>query len=189
MTLLSPSITRAAALTMTVDNFRLTESSMQARGFLRRDGLASVFPSATGLSQTVSWLESRRFAGLPNSDAAIEWSATFAPPQGVTITPGEPLPDGTYLLNGSFELWEGKRFAHFTVTTVEALEYSAECVAQVAAGMGGTPFMAGHRSPVRQERRHQRLRRGGLLVLQWRRDVRAWALSAKPATDAGRVRK
>lgn len=136
MTLLSPSITRAAALTMTVDNFRLTESSMQARGFLRRDGLASVFPSATGLSQTVSWLESRRFAGLPNSDAAIEWSATFAPPQGVTITPGEPLPDGTYLLNGSFELWEGKRFAHFTVTTVEALEYSAECAAQVAAGMG-----------------------------------------------------
>jgi len=71
------------------------------------------------------------------------WSATVAAAEGSTITPGQPLPDGVYTPNGSFEYRQGGRVAQFTITTVEPLQYSAECAAGIAAGTTWSPFTAG----------------------------------------------
>ena len=133
----------AMAFNMALDNFRFTFSAPEASGFVRRDGLTSVLATASGLSQTVSWLESAQISGFPALGADIDWSATFAAAPGATITPGEPLPDGTYQPNGSFEFRQGNRSAQFTVTTVEPLQYSAECAAGVAAGTVLSPFSSG----------------------------------------------
>lgn len=133
----------AAAFNMALDNFRFTFSGVEGSGFVRRDGMTSVAVTQTGLSQTVSWLESAELSGYPTLGADIDWSATFAAAQGSTITPGAPLPDGIYTPNGSFEYRQGGRSAHFTVTTVEALQYSAACAAEVAAGTAWSPFIAG----------------------------------------------
>jgi hypothetical protein len=133
----------AMAFNMALDNFRFTFSMPEASGFVRRDGLTSVLATASGLSQTVSWLESAQISGFPTLGADIDWSATFAAAQGATITPGEALPDGVYQPNGSFEFRQGNRSAQFTVTTVEALQYSAECAAAVVAGTALAPFTSG----------------------------------------------
>jgi hypothetical protein len=135
--------TAAMAFNMAVDNFRITFSGTDLSGFVRRDGLTSVVATQTGLSQTVSWLESAQITGFPSLGVDIDWSATFAAAQGGTITHGEPLPDGVYHPNGSFDFRQGDRSAHFTVTTVEPLQYSATCAAGVVAGTTLAPFMAG----------------------------------------------
>ena len=135
--------TAGLAFNMALDNFRFTFSGVEGSGFVRRDGMTSVAANASGLSQTVSWLESANLSGFPTLGADIDWSATFAAAQGSTITNGEPLPDGVYTPNGSFEYRQGGRSAHFTVTTVEALQYSAECAAAVAEGFAWSPFTAG----------------------------------------------
>ena len=55
---------------------------------------------------------------------------------------GEPLPDGVYTPNGSF-VPVGRPVGPLHVTTVEALQYSAECAAAVAEGTAWSPFTAG----------------------------------------------
>jgi hypothetical protein len=135
--------TAGMAFTMALDNFRFTFSDVDMNGFVRRDGLTSVIATQTGLSQTVSWLESAQISGFPTLGADIDWSATFAAAQGATITPGEPLPDGVYQPNGSFEFRLGDRSAQFTVTTVVPLQYSAACAAGVVAGTALSPFSSG----------------------------------------------
>ena len=135
--------TAAAAFNMALDNFRFSFSGAEGSGFVRRDGMTSVAASQTGLSQTVSWLESAQITGYPTLGADIDWSATFAAAQGSTITTGQPLPDGVYTPNGSFEFRQGGRVAQFTITTVEPLQYSAECAAGIAAGTTWSPFTAG----------------------------------------------
>ena len=135
--------TAGMAFTMALDNFRFTFSDVDMNGFVRRDGLTSVIATETGLSQTISWLESAEFAGFPALGADIDWSATFAAAQGAAITPGEPLPDGVYQPNGSFEFRQGNRSAHFTVTTIVPLQYSAACAAGVVAGTTLAPFSSG----------------------------------------------
>jgi hypothetical protein len=135
--------TAGMAFTMALDNFKIAFSGIEGSGSVRRDGLTSVIATQTGLSQTVSWLESAQISGYPTLGADIDWSATFAAAQGAIITPGEPLPDGVYQPNGSFEFRQGNRSAQFTVTTVEALQYSAECAAAVVAGTAMAPFTSG----------------------------------------------
>ena len=137
--------TASMAFNMALDDYRMTSSQPHyGTGYVRRDGRASVFTSATGLSQTMSWQDLFKVAGLPDRAWDFNLSATFAPSEGATITSGQPLPDGAYAPSGSFEYREGHRFAHFTVTTVEPLQYSAECAAQTVANGYGTPFMSGH---------------------------------------------
>jgi hypothetical protein len=135
--------TPAAAFNMALDNFRVTFSSTEVSGFVRRDGLTSVLATQTGLSQTVSWLESAQITGLPTIGADVDWSATFAAAEGGIISHGEPLPDGAYQANGSLEFRQGPRSAHFSVTTVEPLQYSAECAAGVVEGTTLAPFSSG----------------------------------------------
>ncbi len=135
--------TAGMAFNMAMDNVRFTFSTAELSGYVRRDGLTSVSASQTGLSQTVSALESAQINGYPSLGVDVDWAATFAAAQGSTITHGEPLPDGTYNVNGSMEYRQGGRSAHFNITTVEALEYSAECAAAVAEGFAWSPFIAG----------------------------------------------
>ena len=104
----------------------------------------------------MSWLESAQITGLPTIGADVDWSATFAAAEGGTITHGEPLPDGAYQANGSLEFRQGPRSAHFTVTTVEPLQYSAECAAGVVEGTTLAPFSSGKVRVCRAERRRPR---------------------------------
>lgn len=135
--------TAAMAFNMAMDNVRFTFSSAELSGFVRRDGMTSVSASQTGLSQTVSGLESAQLNGYPSLGVDVDWAATFAAAQGSAITPGEPLPDGAYNVNGSMEYRQGGRAAQFNITTVEALQYSAECAAAMAEGLVWSPFTAG----------------------------------------------
>ena len=135
--------TAAVAFNMALDNFRVTFSGIEGSGYVRRDGLTSVLATQTGLSQSVSWLESAQITGFPRIGADVDWTATFAAAQGGTITPGQPLPDGAYQVNGSMEFRQGDRSAHFTVTTIDPLQYSAECAAGVVAGTALAPFSSG----------------------------------------------
>jgi hypothetical protein len=128
---------------MAADNFRITFSSTDLSGYVRRDGLTAVAADQNGLSQTVSWLETARISGFPPILIDIDWTATFAAAQGSTITPGQPLPNGTFVPNGTFDFRQGDAAAHFVVMTVQALQYSAECAAGVAAGTAISPFSAG----------------------------------------------
>ena len=133
------------AFDMALDDYRMTSSQpLYGTGYVRRDGLASVLASGAGLSQTMSWRDLLKRVGVPDRAWDFDLSATFAPAEGATITPGDPLPDGTYAPSGSFEYRDGNRAARFTVTTVEPLQYSAECAAQTVANGYGTPFMSGH---------------------------------------------
>jgi hypothetical protein len=135
----------AMAFNMALDDYRMTFSQpLYGTGYVRRDGRASVFASATGLSQTMSWLDSHKVAGRPDRAWDFDLSAAFAPAEGSTITPGAPLRDGTYAPSGSVEYRDGNHSARFTVTTIELLQYSAECVAQTVAAGYGTPFTSGH---------------------------------------------
>src|SRR5688572_27119905 len=95
--------TAGMAFNMSIDNFRLSLSGAEASDYVRHDGLTSVNASGSGLSQTASWSMVTQVTGHPTFGVNAHWSATFAPAQGSTITPGEPLPDGTYTPNGSFE--------------------------------------------------------------------------------------
>ena len=135
--------TAGMAFNMALDNVRFTFASAELSGYVRRDGLTSVSASQTGLSQTVSGLESAEINGYPSLGVDVDWAATFAAAQGSTITPGQALPDGIYNVNGTLEYRQGGRAAHFNITTVEALEYSAECAAAVAEGLAWSPFVAG----------------------------------------------
>jgi hypothetical protein len=135
--------TAAMQFHMATDNLRITFSNTDLNGYVRRDGLTAVAADQAGLSQTVSWLESARISGFPPILIDIDWTATFAVAQGSTITAGEPLPNGTFVPNGTFEFRQGDAAAHFTVMTVQPLQYSAECAAGVAAGTAISPFSAG----------------------------------------------
>jgi hypothetical protein len=135
--------TAGMAFNMSLDNLRFTFSTSEFTGYVRRDGLTSVSASQTGLSQTVSGLESAQLAGYPSLGVDVDWMATFAAAEGSVITPGEALPDGAYNVNGSMEYREGDRSAAFNITTVEALQYSAECAAAVIEGLAWSPFTAG----------------------------------------------
>jgi hypothetical protein len=128
------------AFNMALDDFRITVAVAGANGFIRREGMMVVSATASGLSQTVSWLYTDQFAGWSTIGADIDWSATFSPAQGSTMTPGEPLPDGAYAFTGSIDYRLDGRSARFDFRTVEALQYSTECV---AAGIGWSPFRAG----------------------------------------------
>ena len=135
--------TAAMAFNMAMDNVRFTFSSAELSGYVRRDGMTSVSASQTGLSQTVSGLESAQLNGYPSLGVDVDWAATFAAAQGSTITHGEPLPDGVYNVNGSMEYRQGGRAAQFNITTVEALQYSAACAAAVVEGFAWSPFTDG----------------------------------------------
>ena len=135
--------TPGLALNTSLDNFRIAFSGDQGSGSIWRDGTLSVAASSSGLSQNVDWTEGAQFTGFPAILADINWTASFAAAQGQSIVAGNPLPDGSYQVNGTIGYKEGRRTAGFSITTVEPLQYSAECAAGVAEGTAMTPFTAG----------------------------------------------
>ena len=134
--------TAGMALAFGMDNFRVDMSNAEFSATVTRNGDGTVSVLETGLSQTQEWTESVRVDGFPAISAAIDWSATFAATGG-EIVANEPLPDGTFTPNGTFVYREGNRQSAFSVTTVEALQYSAECAAGVAEALADTPFTDG----------------------------------------------
>jgi hypothetical protein len=52
---------------------------------------------------------------------------TFTPAAGESLTPGEPLPDGTFTKSGTFTWNRSGRTRTFVVTTVAPLEWDASC--------------------------------------------------------------
>jgi hypothetical protein len=135
--------TAGLALNLSVENMRISFNDAEFSGSATRDGSASVTGSGTGLSQTQDWSESVQISGFPRVGVDVNWAATFAAAAGSTITPGQPLPSGTYSPNGSIRYQEGNRAASFSVTTVTALQYSATCAADMETGAAMTPFTAG----------------------------------------------
>lgn len=135
--------TAAAAFNMALENFRFTFDTPDIDGFVRRDGLTSVAASASGLSQSLSLLESAQITGYPQIGVDVDWTATFAAAQGTSITPGEPLPSGTYIVNGALEFRQANQVGAFTVTTVNPLVYDAGCAADLATGLALSPFSSG----------------------------------------------
>ena len=135
--------TAGMALGFALDNFRVAFSGTDFSGWVVRNGSASVAATATGLSQTHDWTESARVAGFPGLAVSIDWTATFAAAQDQTITPGAPLPDGTYVPGGTIHFQHGDAASTLTVTTTTALQYSAACAAGVAEGTATTPFSSG----------------------------------------------
>ena len=131
------------ALNFGLDNFKLAFSGANGSGYVSRDGSGSVSASQSGLSQTENWTENAVLTGVTSATVGINWSATFAAAQGQSITAGHSLPDGTYTPNGNVSFRQGNRVASFTVTTMDALQYSASCAAGVANGTALTPFSAG----------------------------------------------
>ena len=135
--------TAAMALNFSLDNLRFSFSGVDGNMSFVRDGSASVAAAASGLSQTQDWSESAQVSGIPSLGVDLNWTATFVPLPGSTITPGQALPDGAYTPNGSFEFRQGNRASSFTVTTSIPLQYDAACAAGVVDGTALTPFSAG----------------------------------------------
>ena len=135
--------TAGLTLNSALDNFRISFAGDQGSGSIYRNGTLGVAASSTGLSQNVDWTEGAEFGGMPTIVADISWTASFAAAQGQSIVAGNPLPDGSYQVNGTLAYKEGRRTAGFSITTLEALQYSAACAAGVAAGTAMTPFTAG----------------------------------------------
>lgn len=133
----------APAFTMALEDLGSIIAIPELNGFASRDGMAAVSGNASGLSQTVSWLETSHYDGYATFGVGLDWSATFAAAQGSTITAGEPIPDGAYALNGSIRYRQDARSARFNVTTVQPLQYSTACVAAMAQGLAWAPFTAG----------------------------------------------
>ena len=131
------------AFTMALEDVGITNAGTELNGFASRDGMAAVSGNASGLSQTVSWLENSHYDGYATFGVGLDWSGTFAAAQGSPITAGEPIPDGAYTLNGSIRYRQDARSARFNITTVQPLQYSTACVAAMAQGLAWAPFTAG----------------------------------------------
>ena len=138
----SPS-TPEMALNFALDNFKLTFSGTNGSGYVSRNGTASVNVSSGSLTQSATWTDNAVLTGVASASDDINWTNVFVVAQGQSITAGQPLPDGAYSPSGSVTIHQGGRQATFSVTTVDALQYSASCAAGVAAGTSLTPFTSG----------------------------------------------
>ena len=131
------------ALNFALDNFKLAFSGTNGSGYVSRNGSASVSVTTGGLSQSATWTDNAVLTGVASASDDINWTNTFVAAQGQSITAGRALPDGAYSPNGSVTVHQGNRVASFSVTTIDALQYSASCADGVAAGTSLTPFTAG----------------------------------------------
>jgi len=135
--------TAGMALSFALDNFKLAFSGTNGSGYVSRNGTASVSVTTGGLSQSATWTDNAVLTGVASASDNINWTNTFVAAQGQSITAGQPLPDGAFSPNGSVTIHQGNREATFSVTTIDALQYSASCAAGVAQGTSLSPFSGG----------------------------------------------
>ena len=135
--------TPSMALSFALDNFKLAFAGTNGSGYVSRNGSASVSVSSGSLSQSATWTDNAVLTGVASASDNINWTNTFVAAQGQSITAGQALPDGAFSPNGSVTIHQGNREATFSVTTIDALQYSASCAAGVAQGTSLSPFTAG----------------------------------------------
>lgn len=135
--------TPSMALSFALDNFKLAFSGTNGSGYVSRNGTASVSVTSGSLSQSATWTDNAVLTGVASASDNINWTNVFVAAQGQSITAGQALPDGAFSPNGSVTIHQGNRQATFSVTTIDALQYSASCAAGVAQGTSLTPFTAG----------------------------------------------
>ena len=142
-TIADPTETPGFAMTFGMQDFRVVFDGTDGRFTMTQNGETTVSATTTELSQTQNWTQIASAAGYGSFGMTVDWDATFAAASGSSLTPGEPLPNGTFSPNGTFRYNEGRRVAILNVTTVEPLQYSAECAAMYNEGLADSPFTGG----------------------------------------------
>lgn len=92
-----------------------------------RNGTRVLTGNAAGFSLTNSITVDRTYPVRDPSTVSHNLLLTFTPAAGESLTPGEPLPDGTFTKSGTFTWSRNGRSRTFVVTTVAPLEWDASC--------------------------------------------------------------
>lgn len=105
---------------------------------LRREvnGKLQLETSAAGFSAQDSTTVEQEATGRPDASLRKGWTVVFTSGEEEDFTVNQPLPSGSFDLNGSLRRTWGDKVRSFTVETVEPLEYSAACVSddRIVAG-------------------------------------------------------
>ena len=92
-----------------------------------RNGTRVLTGNAAGLSLSNNVTVERTYPVRDPSTVSHNLLLTFTPAAGESLTPGEPLPDGTFTKSGTFTWSRDGRSRTFVVTTVAPLEWDASC--------------------------------------------------------------
>jgi hypothetical protein len=128
--------TEDAAIRLTFDEFvALFTYNNRA---LRREvnGSSQLAVNGDGFSGYDSTTVDQELTGRPDASLRKRWTLSFAAATEGSFEVNQPLPDGLINLNGDLRRTWGDKTRNFAVTTVEALEYDASCVAddRIVAG-------------------------------------------------------
>ena len=92
-----------------------------------RNGTWVLTGNAAGFSLSNTITVARTYPARDPSSVSHNLQLTFTPAAGESLTPGEPLPDGTFTQSGTFTWSRNGRARTFVVTTVAPLEWDASC--------------------------------------------------------------
>lgn len=92
-----------------------------------RNGTRVLTGNAAGFSLSNSSTVERTYPVRDPSTVSHNLILTFTPAAGASLTPAEPLPDGTFTKSGTFTWSRNGRARTFVVTTVAPLEWDASC--------------------------------------------------------------
>lgn len=113
--------------TLTDLTWRFT-SPNQLRSYTAvRNGTRVLTGNAAGFSLSNNVTVERTYPVRDPGTVSHNLQLTFTPAAGASLTPGEPLPDGTFTKSGTFTWSRNGRTRTFVVTTVVPLEWDASC--------------------------------------------------------------
>lgn len=92
-----------------------------------RNGTRVLTGNAAGFSLSNNITVERTYPVRDPSTVSHNLLLTFTPAAGESLTPGEPLPDGTFTKSGTFTWSRNGRTRTFVVSTVAPLEWDASC--------------------------------------------------------------
>ena len=104
-----------------------------------RDGTQSVAVTSNLLTLTQNMILDVTATGAPSTSITSLISATFAPEQGASLVPGQPLPSGVYTPSSTITINQAGQNVVFSLSTPTPLQYDAGC----AAGVDPSAFVAG----------------------------------------------
>ncbi|HUQ15835.1 MAG TPA: hypothetical protein VM094_07250 [Gemmatimonadales bacterium] len=107
--------------------WRFTSPSQQRSFAAVRNGTRVLTGNAAGLSLSNNVTVERTYPVRDPSTVSHNLQLTFTPADGESLTPGEPLPDGTFTKSGTFTWSRNGQTRTFVVTTVAPLEWDASC--------------------------------------------------------------
>lgn len=113
--------------TLTDFTWRFTSPNQQRSFAAVRNGTRVLTGNAAGLSLSNNVTGERTYPVRDPSTVSHNLQLTFTPAAGESLTPGEPLPDGTFTKSGTFTWSRNGQTRTFVVTTVAPLEWDASC--------------------------------------------------------------